>query len=217
MNGSSLAMLLVGLVAGAVGLGAGWFLHGSAPAPVPALQVHAAESVTRAGLDAAKSEILAQLEWLGRARPASAPAAAAPASEAVIELGRRIDEIDARIALLSSGSRPAFGGRGWASMRGQGCESIEKVVERIQTNELLARKGEKQTNIEELLTREHYLWMLEDVIRQYGPPEHMDTSNGLALYYGRFQLEGTGETCCVCFRIVEGFVTDAGFDCSKNW
>jgi hypothetical protein len=210
-------MLLVGLVAGAAGLGAGWFLRGSTPAPVQPLQARAADGVTREELEAAKREILAQLELIARARPAYAPAAATPASEAVIELGRRIDSIDARIALLSSGSHPVFGGRGWASMRGQGSESIEKIAERIQANQLLAQRGEQQPNIEDVLTREHYLWMLEDVIRQYGPPEHMDTSNGLALYYGRFQLEGTGETCCVCFRIVEGFVTDAGFDCSKNW
>jgi hypothetical protein len=215
-----LAPALVALGAAAGGLGAGWFLRGSqshdraASSPVEA---QATGALTAAELEAAKREILARLEALGRQRSASSSPAAAPADGSAIELGRRIDELDARIALLSAGARPGIGGRAWANMRGAGGESIEKITARILENDALARKNEKHEDMEAVLQREHYLWMIEDVVRAYGPPEHIETSSGLALFYGRFQIEGTDEPCFVCFRIVEGFVTDVGYDCRNGW
>jgi hypothetical protein len=216
----SLLASLIALVAAGIGLASGWFLRGSDTSLGSAMDppvAHAADGVTREEFEIAKSEILAQLHTLARPAATGASSATAPGSQQVNELGRRLDELDARVALLSSGVRPGFGGRSWANARGAGSESIEKIGARIQTSCALAQKDQPHEDMESALSREHYLWMLEDVVRAYGPPEHIETSNGLALFYGRFTIEGTNEPCFVEFTITEGFVTQVGYDCRDGW
>jgi len=219
-RGPWLVPLLAGLAAAAVGLGAGWYLRGTSGAEhagASPLEVQAAPGVTREELEGMKREILAHLESLARSRPASSSAAPLPANDAVIELGRRLDELDARIALLSTGVRPGIGGRAWANARGQGSESIEKISARIVEANTRARKDEPHEDVAEALTREHFLWTLEDVVRTYGPPQHLDTTNGLMLFFDRFSLEGTEEPCCVEFILNAGFVTQVDWECRKGW
>jgi len=216
VNKSALAILLVGLLAAAAGLGAGWFLRGGTPAPVQPPPVHAPEGVTREQLELLRQELLAELGRIGRAQAAGGTPPAT-VDNSVNELGRRIDELDARIAVLATGVRPGIGGRAWVNARGQGSESIERMIARIGENDARRRKGEPNEDMVEALTREHYLWTLEDVVRAYGPPEHLETSSGLALFYGSFRLDGTEKPCAVCIRIVEGFVTDVDYDCSHHW
>ncbi len=211
---------LVALGAAAVGLGAGWFLRGSnsaRAADARPIEVQAAAAVTREELEAAKREILAQLEALGRARPTSSSAPAAASNDTVIELGRRLDDLDARIAVLATGVRPGIGGRAWANLRGPGCESIEKLCTRIQENWRRAQKDEVTEDISEALLREHHLWTIEDVVRAYGPPDRLTNANGLTLCYGRFALENVEDAFCVLFRIQEGFVTEVGYDSRNGW
>jgi hypothetical protein len=215
-----LAPALVALGAAAGGLAAGWFLRGSqsheraASSPV---DVQAEGALTSAQLEAAKGEILARLEALGRARSASSSPAAAAPDEAVVELGRRIEAIDARIALLSTGARPGNAGRDWGSLRGPGGETLPKIFERIQEWHKRAQKHEDQEDVCEVLRKEHNLWTIEDVFRTYGAPDHISSSSGLALYYGRFALANEESPCYVYFRILEGFVIEVGFDCVSGW
>ncbi len=210
-----LVPLLVGLGAAAAGLAAGWFLRGGAPALAQPPQLQAADGVTREQLEELKRELLARLELLGRVR-ADGASTAAP-DDTVIELGRRIDALDARIAVLATGVRPGIGGRAWANMRGPGGESIDKLCARIQENWKRQQRNEAPEDISEALLREHHLWTVEDVVRTYGPPERLTNSNGLTLCYGRFTLENTDGAYYLFFRIQEGFVTEVGFDGRNGW
>jgi hypothetical protein len=215
-----LAPALVALAAAAGGLAAGWFLRGNQSAARPAsspLDVQAADALTAAELEAAKREILAELQRLVRAPRGDSAPGAAPAGAEIAELGRRIDAIDARIALLATGPRPGNAGRDWASARGPGAESLAKIFERIQEWHKRYRKHEDQEDICEVLRKEHNLWAIEDVFRAYGAPDHVSSSSGLALCYGRFALPDEESPCYVYFRILEGYVIEVGFDCSSGW
>jgi hypothetical protein len=218
-RGPWLVPALIGLVAAAGGLAAGWFLRGGAArpeAPARALERETTEAVTREQLEALKAEILAQLRQLARPRADGSSAPAAP-DEAVNELGRRIDEIDARLAVLATGVRPGVGGRAWANLRGPGSESIEKICARIQEQHRREQKNEKTEQVPEVVLQEHKLWTLEDIVHAYGPPGRVSGQDGLTFYYGRFELESVEEPCFVFFRFREGFVTEVGYDCVNGW
>jgi hypothetical protein len=207
MKGSSLALLLAVLVAGASGLAAGWFLRGGAPAPVQPLQVHAADGVTREELEAAKREILAQLGLLGRTRAAGAPTAAAPANDVVIELGRRIDDLDARIALSDKEAPRAKGTPLWTPPRGPGSGSIDAMIQRIQDWYHPSHTDRSGDDIEEQLRREHDLWTFEDVVRAYGEPRRWERCDGgWDLYFGSFVVEGWDDKHSIEFCLREGYL-----------
>ncbi len=215
-SGLWLVPVLVGFVAAAAGLGAGWYLHTGAPAPAQPPQARGADAVTREELETAKREILAQLEALGRARPTSASAPSAASNDTVIELGRRIDDLDARIAVLATGVRPGIGGRAWSNARGPGSQSIEKIIARVQEQARREHADEPGEDAIPTILREHSLWTVEDVARTYGPPLRADGNDGLAFRYGRFALENYAGEYSVYFRFREGFVTDFGFDSASE-
>jgi hypothetical protein len=217
-----LAVASAAAVAGGLGLALGWWLHGtdahsgsSASAP----ESHSADSVTREELEAAKREILAQLQLLALPQAASTSPAAAPGSDQVFELCRRLDEIGARVALLGVGNRAGVSGRAWANLRGPGSESIEKICARIRERHEQEQRNENTEGPEllDVLLKEHHLWTIEDVFRAYGPPEHITNEDGFSAYYGRFTMEAVDLPCFVFFRVREGFVTEIGYDCREDW
>jgi hypothetical protein len=220
-RGPWLVPLLVGFAAAGAGLGAGWFLRGPPSvedASARPVEVQAGSGVTRDELESMKREILARLEQLGRARSSGSPLAAAqPADETVIELGRRLDDLDARIAVLSTGVRPGIGGRAWANLRGRGSESIEKISTRIQEQNRRAQRNEPGEDVPAAVLQEHNFWTVEDVVHAYGPPGRITGTDGLTFYYGRFSLEHVDEPCFVYFRFREGFLVEVGYDCVSGW
>lgn len=203
------------LLAAAGGVAAGWFLRGAQAAPplLPAPQ--SAELATRAQLEELKRELLAcfgDATHAPRTKGATNSAPLAPDAGTLLELGRKLDELGARVAVLSSGVRPVIGGRSWANARGPGSESIEKMIARIRESEHRDHAGEPGEDAIPTILREHSLWTVEDVVRVYGPPDRVDDRNGLAFRYGRFTIEGYGGEYFLYFRFREGFVVDFGFD-----
>ncbi len=212
--------LLAAFALGALGFAVGWLARGTPPAPASLTApdpVHRIESVTHEEFDAFRREVLAQLERIGRARAADPSTPATAADEAVIELGRKLDGLDARVAVLSTGVRPGIGGRAWANARGPGSESIEKMIARVQEQARHDHAGERGEEAIPTILREHSLWTVEDVVRTYGPPLHVDGNDGLAFHYGRFALETYSGEYSLCFRFREGFVTDFNFDTTGDW
>jgi len=214
-RGPWLVPALVALAAATAGLAAGWYLRGSnsmTSAVARPIEVQAAAGATREELEAAKREILAQLEILGSARPNNSPVSAL-ASETVIELGQRIDALDARIALLDPNAKSRDHGELWAPPRGPGCRSIDAIIERLKAADEQRQAGGRSVDIESQLRQEHDLWTLDDFVRAYGPPrtwEHV--KDGWHIMYGSFAVDGHDEKQSVFFWIQNGYLAQAGMD-----
>lgn len=210
MKSSSLPLLLVGLAACAAGLGAGWFLRGDTPAHVQPLQLNAADAVTREELEAAKREILAQLEHLGRARPAGAQAttaASASPNDDVVELGRRVEELGARIALLDKRAPRQDDSPLWTPPLGPGSRSIDAMVERVQAWYHPSNTDRRGEDVEEQLRKEHDLWKFEDIVRAYGEPRRWERfEGGWNLYYACFEVVGWDDKESITFCLRETYV-----------
>ena len=206
--------MLVVLASAGAGLLVGMWLHGwmLQPGPVPPeSQSQAAPGVTRAEFEAAQRALLARLDELARVRATNSTS---PPDSQVAEIGRRIDDLDARIALLGSSAVHPTRGPGWASARGPGSGSIASMRERIAA---WCKAGEYDTQANALV-REHQLWTMEDVMQAYGPPASvLEYNDAWTLAYGPFQQEGEELPCMIEFRFREGLVWEVNLDCSGRY
>jgi hypothetical protein len=213
-RGPWLAPALVALAAATAGLAVGWYLRGSSGAEqvlARPTEAQAADGVKREEIASLKRELLARLDELARVRATNSPAAA---DGQVIELGRRIDDLDARIALLGSSAGKPARGPAWATTRGPGSGSIDSMRERIAA---WTKAGEYASQADALV-REHQLWTMEDVLQAYGTPARvLDYNDAWTLAYGPFQEEGEELPCMIEFRFREGLVWEVNFDCSGRY
>jgi hypothetical protein len=203
-----LAASLAAVLAVALGMGLGWWLRGAAPqvpsfAPAPERSV--ASDATREEIEALKRELLARLDGLARERTTQA---ATTSDDQVIELGRRVEELDARIALLDKRPARPDGSPLWKPPRGPGCSSIEAIVERLQAWYHPSHTDRRGDDIETQLKREHDLWTFDDVVRTYGAPRRWERyDQGWNLFYGSFDVEGWDLKQSVSFCLRDGYLS----------
>ena len=213
-RGAWLVPALVGLAAAAGGLCAGWFLRGDAArpeAPARALERETADAVTREQLEALEVRILAELQKLARPRADGASAPATP-DGAVNELGRRIDDIDARIALLDTRAARKDGSSLWTPPKGPGSGSVEAMIERIRSwyGAHAERSGD---DVETQLKKEHDLWIFDDVVRAYGAPRRWKRlEQGWNLFYDCFAIEGWDDKQSLVFCLRDGYLAQLEID-----
>jgi hypothetical protein len=201
---------LVALVAAAGGLAAGWFLRGDAARPEPparALERETSEAVTREQLEALETRILAELRKLARPGPDGTSAPVTP-DAAVNELGRRIDELDARIALLDTKEPRRDGSSLWTPPKGPGSGSIEAIIERMQAWYHPSHTERRGDDIETQLHREHDLWTFDDIVRAYAAPRRWERrEQGWNLFYGCFEVEGWELKQSIVFCLRDGYLS----------
>jgi hypothetical protein len=209
-----LAPALVGLAAAAGGFGAGWFLRGDGArpeAPARALERETSDAATREQLEALEAEILAELRRLARPRPDGASTPVTP-DGALDELGRRIDDIDARIALLDTRAAHKDGSSLWTPPKGPGSGSIAAMTERMRSwyGGNTERNGD---DIETQLRKEHDLWTFDDVVRAYGAPRRWKRlEQGWNLSYDCFAIEGWDDKQSLVFCLRDGYLAQIEID-----
>jgi hypothetical protein len=203
-----LAAALAAVLAVSLGTGLGWWLRGETPHSLsfaPAPEGTVAVGATREEIEGLKRELLARLDALARERTTPAPASS---DGQVIELGRRVDELDTRIALLDKRAPRQEGSPLWTPPRGPGCSSIEAIIERMQA--WYAKDGQIRSGVdlETQLKQEHDLWTFEDVVRAYGPPRRWERAEkGWNLYYGCFPIAGWDLKQSVSFYLHDGYLS----------
>jgi hypothetical protein len=219
-SGFWLVPVLVGFAAAAAGLGAGWFLHDGAsqPSDAPVLPGKSAGGVTREEFEGAQRALLARLDELAKLHAAGSGSASASSDGPVIELGHRIDELESRVALLRSSVRLASRSPDWGKLHGAGSGSMDSIIERLQEFYDPRRNDGSGADVFELLSAEHRLWTIEDVLNAYGLPREVNHNSAWwSLFYGDFRLEGQEEPCTVEFAVIDGYVDHVSSECDKRF
>ena len=210
-RGPWLVPALVGLVAAAGGLAAGWFLRGGTArpeAPARALERETSDAVTREEIEGLRRDLLARLDELARMRASITPASA-DADEQVIELGRRIDALESRVALARQKDLGGPTGELWTPPKGPGSGSIDAIVERIQASYRGEHALPEGESLSTQLRKEHELWTFEDVVRAYGAPRRWRLrESAWLLFYGCFEVEGSDQQKSIRFRLRGGYLSD---------
>jgi hypothetical protein len=194
-------------IAVALGASLGWWLRGGTT-QAASLPPAPATGVTREEIEGLKRDLLARLDELTRVRASITPASA-DADDQVIELGRRIEALESRVALARQKDLGGPTGELWTPPKGPGSGSIDAIVERIQASYRGEHALPEGESLSTQLRKEHELWTFEDVVRAYGAPRRWRLrESAWLLFYGCFDVEGSDQQKSIRFRLRGGYLSD---------